>query len=88
MRPPSCRCGAATRKAPTVGVLDEEEEDMRLITNIELTGRNESELRALFGSVTKAVSQTERGSAERRNGLASLENIGRALMQQRATATP
>jgi len=61
---------------------------MRLITNIELTGRNESELRALFGSVTKTVAQTERGSAERRNGLASLENISRAMVRQRQAAVP
>ena len=61
---------------------------MRLITNIELGGQGELELRALFGAVTKAVAQTERGSAERRNGLASLENISRALVRQRQVAMP
>jgi hypothetical protein len=57
---------------------------MRLITNIELGEHSESELRLLFGLVSKAVVQTERDSPERRNGLASLENISRALVARRA----
>lgn len=57
---------------------------MRLITNIELNEYNECELRMLFGLVSKAVVQTERDSAARRNGLASLENINRALAVRHA----
>jgi hypothetical protein len=61
---------------------------MRLITNIELNEYNECELRMLFGLVSKALAQTDRGSAERRNGLASLENINRALVVRHAGMRP
>jgi hypothetical protein len=51
---------------------------MRLISNQELQKRNESELSALFCMVSRGLIRTEKGSAERRNALASLENISRA----------
>jgi hypothetical protein len=58
---------------------------MRLMTIFYLATRNESELRVLFREVSGALVRTDRGSAERRNALASLENIatapaGRALV--------
>jgi hypothetical protein len=51
---------------------------MRLISNHELQQRSESELSALFRTVSEGLVRTSRGSPERRNALASLENIGRA----------
>jgi len=51
---------------------------MKLILNHELEKRSESELSALFCTVSKALVHTKRGSPERRNALASLENISRA----------
>jgi hypothetical protein len=51
---------------------------MKLIVNSELRHRSENELSALFGRVSKALVRTKHGSPERRNALASLENIARA----------
>lgn len=51
---------------------------MRLISNHELQRWSESELSALFCKVSKELVRTKRGSPERRNALASLENINRA----------
>jgi hypothetical protein len=51
---------------------------MKLFLNHELQKRSESELSALFCMVSKGLVRTKRGSPERRNALASLENISRA----------
>lgn len=51
---------------------------MKLISSHELQQRSESELAALFCMVSKGLIRTEKGSPERRNALASLENISRA----------
>lgn len=51
---------------------------MKVISNYELQDRGEGELSALFCTVSKSLVRTARGSAERRNALASLENISRA----------
>lgn len=53
---------------------------MRLMTRSELAGRNENELSELFRAVSISLCQTERDTAERRNGLATLENIMRARL--------
>ena len=50
-----------------------------LMTIAELQQRNESELRALFRQASQALARTAAGTPERRIGLASLENISRAL---------
>src|SRR6202451_1792737 len=50
----------------------------KLISSHELQKRSESELSALFCTVSKGLVRTKRGSPERRNSLASLENISRA----------
>jgi hypothetical protein len=50
---------------------------MRLISAYELHRHSANELSALFGAVSRALVRTERGSPERRNALASLENIAR-----------
>jgi hypothetical protein len=51
---------------------------MKMILNHELQKQSESELSALFCTVSKGLVRTKRGSPERRNALASLENISRA----------
>jgi hypothetical protein len=54
---------------------------MKIILNTELAGRNESELSVLFMVVSRQLARTERLSPERRNALASLENINQARLQ-------
>ena len=51
---------------------------MRLISASELFHRSENELSALFYTVSKSLVRSERETPERRNALASLENISRA----------
>lgn len=51
---------------------------MRLISGYELHRRSANELSALFGQVSRELVLTQRGTPERRNALASLENISRA----------
>ena len=65
-----------------------EEENMRLISNHELHQRSENELSALFGLVSKGLVRTERGTPERRNALASLENIARERAVRMAACQP
>lgn len=51
---------------------------MKLISAHELHRRSANELSALFGQVSRGLVRTQRGSPERRNALATLENISRA----------
>ncbi len=51
---------------------------MRLITSQELSERTDEELQVLFNTVSKALTLAEAQSPERRNALATLENIERA----------
>ena len=51
----------------------------RIITASELNNKTSNELSALFYKVSQAVAKSEPGSPERRNALASLENISRAM---------
>ncbi len=55
-----------------------------IITPSELHHRNECELSGLFRKVSQDLAGTELGSSERRNTLASLENIQRALASRRS----
>ena len=48
---------------------------MKLISTYELNKCSDSELAALFHTVWISLVRTSRGSPERRNALASLENI-------------
>ncbi len=61
---------------------------MKLISNHELHKQSESELSALFCAVSKGLVRTKRGSPERRNALASLENISRARLTRMRTCVP
>lgn len=49
----------------------------RLMTRSELTGRSDSELAAIFRQASVALAQSAPGSADRRNALATIENVGR-----------
>ena len=51
---------------------------MKLISTHELNKCSDRELAALFHTVWIGLVRTSRGSPERRNALASLENISRA----------
>ena len=61
---------------------------MKLISNQELNKYSDSELSALFHTVWIALVRTARGSAERRNALASLENIDRVRSLRRYGCRP
>ena len=50
---------------------------MRLITRFELANRSDKELSALFRRVSEVLPHTANESPERRNALATLENIRR-----------
>ena len=80
---PSCLPGGRfLMKGPDERGPEQKEENMRLISNLELQQRSESELSALFCTVSKGLVRTERESPERRNSLASLENISRARAER------
>ena len=57
---------------------------MKLISNYELQKRSNSELAALFAHVSRGLVTTKQDTPERRNALASLENISRARLQRLA----
>lgn len=57
---------------------------MKLITRHELASQSICELRGLYRMVFNALVQSTPGSANRRNALASLENISRELNQRYA----
>ena len=61
---------------------------MKLISNFELAHRNTSELSALFRHVSQGLARTTRHSPERRNALATLENISRAQALRMTRAAP
>jgi hypothetical protein len=56
----------------------------RLITAAELRGRTLSDLQDLYRTVEAELIRSPRGSAQRRNALASPENIARAIAKMRA----
>ncbi len=56
---------------------------MRLITSFELARLSDSGLAAIFRRVSEGLTGTAIGSPERRNALASLENIRRAQASRR-----
>ena len=61
---------------------------MKLISAYELHRRSANELSALFSQVSSGLVLTRRGSPERRNALATLENIARARRAQMAGPGP
>lgn len=72
-------------KAPAVGAFEEKRrKQMKLITRHELASKSISELRGLYRTVFNALVQSVPESAQRRNALASLENISREINQRYA----
>ena len=61
---------------------------MRLISAYELHQRSANELSTLFRQVSIGLVQTKRGSPERLNALATLENIARARRAAMAGPEP
>ncbi len=61
---------------------------MKLISTHELEKRTDSELSGLFCAVSKGLVRTKQGSPERRNALASLENISRARVARMQGCQP
>ncbi len=61
---------------------------MKLISNYEVNKYSDGELSALFCTVWTGLVRTQRGSAERRNALASLENITRARRARSMACEP
>ena len=59
--------------------LQETEETMKLITRFELATRSKRELHAIYSETFNALVRSAPGSAERRNALASLENLAAEL---------
>ena len=55
---------------------------MKLITRYELASKSILELRGLYRTVFNALVQSVPESAQRRNALASLENISREINQR------
>jgi hypothetical protein len=53
--------------------------NMKLITTSELMKRSESELKYIFSIVSQNLAKTNPETPERRNALASLENISHAI---------
>lgn len=60
----------------------------RIITNAALHRCSLAELQRLYASVHHELVRSAKGSPERRNALASLENISRAMRQRRMQAGP
>jgi hypothetical protein len=61
---------------------------MKLISTHELNKCSDRELSALLHTVWNSLILTKRGSAERRNALASLENISRACSARQYGCRP
>lgn len=61
---------------------------MRLLTIFELAARSDRELAALYAETQRALTRTPAGSADRRNALASLENILRVQAVRRHRFRP
>jgi hypothetical protein len=55
---------------------------MKLITRFELAAKNENELRGLLRMAFNELAKSDFGTHERRNALASLENIENELVSR------
>ncbi len=59
--------------------LQQQEVTMRLITRFEMAAKNESELYSLLREAFNELARSEPDTHQRRNALASLENIQREI---------
>ena len=55
---------------------------MKLLTIFELASRSDNELHAIYRELFNELARSNEGSANRRNALASLENIRRVLQSR------
>ena len=60
----------------------------RIVTAAELQYRSPSELHALYRKAQQELAASAPGSAERRNALATIENVTRALNRRQAIPRP
>lgn len=60
----------------------------KVFTVAHLQARSESELRVIFKKAHDDLARSAPGSAERRNALATIENVTRVLNQRRAMPRP
>lgn len=69
------------RKAPVVGAFTNKQEEpmTKLLTHFELASRSERDLRALLRDLFNALARSDADSSERRNTLASLDNVRREI---------
>lgn len=58
---------------------------MKLITRFELAAKNESELYALLREAFNELAKSEPGTYQRRNALASIENIQNEISSRNTT---
>jgi hypothetical protein len=65
--------------------LQHQEVKMKLVTAFELAAKNENELQGLLKQAFNALIQSEPDSHQRRNALASIENIQKELASRKAT---
>jgi hypothetical protein len=79
MQPGCCQCLHGITKAAVAAADNKEEKVMQLMTIFYLATRNEPELRVLFREVSEVLVRSDLDSAQRRNALASLENIATAM---------
>ena len=70
------------------GLAKDRSKTMKLISTYELNKCSDSELAALFHTVSISLIRTGRESPERRNALASLENISRARAHRQYGCRP
>jgi hypothetical protein len=70
------------------GLAHKEEKMCKVFTSTELDRLTKTELSALFKKVSGHLGRTDPGSPERRNCLASLENIERTVIQRRKGPKP
>lgn len=74
-----------------IGVLGDHKAEIKMskvITMLELKHLSPSELAAMQRQIRDALTRSAAGSAERRNVLASLENVNRVLNMRRALKPP
>ncbi len=73
------RIQAALTKARERHDLQKQEVKMRLITRFELAAKNENELYGLLREVFNELARSDGDTHQRRNALASIENIQREI---------
>jgi len=61
---------------------------MKLVSRFELAAKSENELRGLLREAFNELAKSELGSHERRNALASIENIQNEITEKHSRSFP